>query len=145
MCIRDSSQTLLTRLGGSVSSGRTLLWILLTLLGLSQVIFDHLKRPGKGTIYSLRLRDSRKTDGKSESNQSQVSQLSEPFSSSDSSLKMSAEGFCLLHKRMIHTNHGELLRIFDTYCRVWKAGGQATLTTSTEGGLLKANLDIQLG
>ncbi len=46
---------------------------------------------------------------------------------------------------MIHTNHGELLRIFDTYCRVWKAGGQATLTTSTEGGLLKANLDIQLG
>ena len=123
---------------------------------------------GKGTIYSLRLRDSqdsqdsgtpetpktpglprlrdsRKTDGKSESNQSQVSQLSKPFSSSDSSLKMSAEGFCLLHKRMIHTNHGELLRIFDTYCRVWKAGGQATLTTSTEGGLLKANLDIQLG
>ena len=58
---------------------------------------------------------------------------------------MSAEGFCLLHKRMIHTNHGELLRIFDTYCRVWKAGGQDTLTTSTEGGLLKANLDIQLG
>jgi hypothetical protein len=46
---------------------------------------------------------------------------------------------------MIHTNHGELLRIFDTYCRVWKAGGQDTLTTSTEGGLLKANLDIQLG
>ena len=126
------------------------------------------RKNGKGTIYSLRLRDSRdsqdsgtpetpktpglprlrdsrKTDGKSESNQSQVSQLSKPFSSSDSSLKMWAEGFCLLHKRMIHTNHGELLRIFDTYCRVWKAGGQATLTTSTEGGLLKANLDIQLG
>ena len=60
-------------------------------------------------------------------------------------LKMWAEGFCLLHKSMIHTNHGELLRIFDTYCRVWKAGGQDTLTTSTEGGLLKANLDIQLG
>ena len=46
---------------------------------------------------------------------------------------------------MIHTNHGELIRIFDTFCRVWQAGGQATLTTSTEGGLLKANLDIQLG
>ena len=28
-----SGQTLLTRLGGSVSSGRTLLWILITLLG----------------------------------------------------------------------------------------------------------------
>ena len=46
---------------------------------------------------------------------------------------------------MLHTNHGELLRIFDTFCRVWRAGGQATLTTSTEGGLLKANMDIQLG
>ena len=33
-------QTLLTRLGGSVSSGRTLLWIFLTLLGLFQVAFD---------------------------------------------------------------------------------------------------------
>ena len=33
-------QTLMTRLGGSVSSGRTLLWILLSLLGASQVIFD---------------------------------------------------------------------------------------------------------
>ena len=46
---------------------------------------------------------------------------------------------------MIHTNHGELIRIFDTYCRVWGAGGQATLTTSTKRGLLTANLDIQLG
>ena len=46
---------------------------------------------------------------------------------------------------MIHTNHGELSHIFDTFCRVWRAGGQATLTTYTEGGLLKANLDIQLG
>ena len=46
---------------------------------------------------------------------------------------------------MLHTNHGELCRIFDTFCRVWRAGGQATLTTSTEGGLLKANMDIQLG
>ena len=31
------SQTFLTRLGGSVSTGRTLLWILLTLLGAFQV------------------------------------------------------------------------------------------------------------
>ena len=45
---------------------------------------------------------------------------------------------------MIHTNHGELFRIFDTFCRVWGAGGQATLTTTTEGRMLKANLDIQL-
>ena len=44
-----------------------------------------------------------------------------------------------------HTNDGELFLIYHTFCRVWKAGGQATLTTSTEGGLLKANLDIQLG
>jgi hypothetical protein len=47
-------------------------------------------------------------------------------------------------KKMLYTNHGELFRIFDTFCRMWKAGRQATLTTSTEGGMLKANLDIQL-
>ena len=46
-------------------------------------------------------------------------------------------------KKMLHTNHGELLRIFYTFCREWRAGGQATLTTSTKGGVLK--LDIQLG
>ena len=48
-------------------------------------------------------------------------------------------------KKMLYTNHGELFRIFDTFCRMWKAGRQATLTTSTEGGMLKDNLDIQLG
>ena len=36
-----NSQTFLTRLGGSVSSGRTLLWILVTLLGASQVNKDN--------------------------------------------------------------------------------------------------------
>ena len=35
------SQTFLARLGGSVSSGRTLLWILLTLLWASQVLSNH--------------------------------------------------------------------------------------------------------
>jgi len=48
-------------------------------------------------------------------------------------------------KKMLYTNHGELFRIFDTFCRMWKAGRQATLTTSTEGGMLKANMVIQLG
>ena len=33
-----SEQTFLTRLGGSVSSGRTLLWILVTMLGAAQVV-----------------------------------------------------------------------------------------------------------
>ena len=46
---------------------------------------------------------------------------------------------------MLHTNHGELALIFDTFCRVWGAGGQATLTTRTEGGKLRANLELQLG
>ena len=46
---------------------------------------------------------------------------------------------------MLHTNHGELALIFDTFCRVWGAGGQATLTTRTEGGKLLANLELQLG
>ena len=35
-----SEQTLLTRLGGSVSSGRTLLWILVSLLGTTKVVND---------------------------------------------------------------------------------------------------------
>ena len=48
-------------------------------------------------------------------------------------------------KKMLFTIHGELFRIFDTFCQMWKAGRQATLTTSTEGGMLKDNLDIQLG
>ena len=34
-------QTLMTRLGGSVSSGRTLIWIILTILSASQVGFNH--------------------------------------------------------------------------------------------------------
>ena len=46
---------------------------------------------------------------------------------------------------MLHTNHGELALIFDTFCRVWGAGGQATLSTRTEGGKLLANLELQLG
>ena len=33
------SQTFLARLGGSISSGRTLLWILVSLLGAAQVMF----------------------------------------------------------------------------------------------------------
>ena len=46
---------------------------------------------------------------------------------------------------MLHTNHGELALLFDTFSRVWGAGGQATLTTRTEGGKLRANLELQLG
>ena len=38
---RIDEQTFLTRLGGSVSSGRTLLWILISLLGAFQVIFKN--------------------------------------------------------------------------------------------------------
>ena len=46
---------------------------------------------------------------------------------------------------MLHTNRGELQLLMNTYCRIWEAGGQATLTTSTDGGELKAKLEIQLG
>ena len=46
---------------------------------------------------------------------------------------------------MLYTNRGELQLLFDTFCRVWGAGGQATLTTTTQGGELKANLEIQVG
>ena len=46
---------------------------------------------------------------------------------------------------MLHTNRGELQLLMNTFCRIWEAGGQATLTTSTEGGELKAKLELQLG
>ena len=46
---------------------------------------------------------------------------------------------------MLHTNRGELALLFDTFCRVWGAGGQATLTTTTKDGQLQANLELQLG
>ena len=51
----------------------------------------------------------------------------------------------LRSKNMLHTNRGELCRLFDTFCRVWGAGGDATFTTSTQEGKLRVNLDIQLG
>ena len=41
-----NEQTFVTRLGGSVSGGRTLLWILVSLLGASQVyLFPHFIDP----------------------------------------------------------------------------------------------------
>ena len=46
---------------------------------------------------------------------------------------------------MLHTNCGELALLFDTFCRIWRAGGQATLTTSTKDGQVQANLELQLG
>ena len=47
---------------------------------------------------------------------------------------------------MLHTNQAELNQLYDTYCRVWAAGGQATLTTTTSlEGKLTAKLEIELG
>ena len=46
---------------------------------------------------------------------------------------------------MLHTNCGELALLFDTFCRIWRAGGQATLTTSTKDGQVQSNLELQLG
>ena len=46
---------------------------------------------------------------------------------------------------MLHTNYGELALLFDTFGRIWRAGGQATLTTSTKDGQVQANLELQLG
>ena len=46
---------------------------------------------------------------------------------------------------MLHTNRGELNQLYNTFCRVWAAGGQATLTTSSLDGKLTAKLEIELG
>ena len=47
--------------------------------------------------------------------------------------------------KMLHTNQAELNQLYDTYCRVWAAGGQATLTTTSLGGKVTAKLDVELG
>ena len=36
-------------------------------------------------------------------------------------------------------------QLYDTFCRVWAAGGQATLTTSSLAGMVTAKLEVQLG
>ena len=46
---------------------------------------------------------------------------------------------------MLHTNRGELNQLYDTFCRVWAAGGQATLTTTSLEGKVTAKLEIELG
>ena len=46
---------------------------------------------------------------------------------------------------MAHTNYGELRQLFETFTRVWEAGGQTSLHLHTLGGQARATLDIQLG
>ena len=46
---------------------------------------------------------------------------------------------------MQHTNLGELNQLYDTFCRVWAAGGQATLTTTSLEGKVTAKLELELG
>ena len=45
---------------------------------------------------------------------------------------------------MEHQHWREFSRIVDVFRRVGRAGGKASLTTSTEGGQLKASLEIQM-
>ena len=46
---------------------------------------------------------------------------------------------------MAHTNYGELRQLFETFTRVWEAGGQTSLHLHTQDGKARATLDIQLG
>ena len=46
--------------------------------------------------------------------------------------------------KMLHTNQAELNQLYGTFCRVWAAGGQATLTTSSLGRKVTAKLEIEL-
>ena len=47
--------------------------------------------------------------------------------------------------KMLHTNQAELNQLYGTFCRVWAAGGQATLTTTSLGGKVTAKLELELG
>ena len=44
-----------------------------------------------------------------------------------------------------HSNYGETRQLFDTWARVWGAGGQASLHLHTLEGRARAMLDLQLG
>ena len=46
---------------------------------------------------------------------------------------------------MANTNYGELRQQFETFTRVWEAGGQTSLHLFTKDGQAKAMLEIQLG
>ena len=46
---------------------------------------------------------------------------------------------------MANTNYGELRQLFETFTRVWEAGGQTSLHLFTKDGQAKAMLEIQLG
>ena len=46
---------------------------------------------------------------------------------------------------MAHTNYGELRQLFETFTRVWEAGGPTSLHLHTLDGQARATLDIQLG
>ena len=47
--------------------------------------------------------------------------------------------------KMLHTNQAELNQLYGTFCRVWAAGGQATLTTTSLEGIVTAKLEVKLG
>ena len=46
---------------------------------------------------------------------------------------------------VLYSNLGEVQLLVDTFYRVWEAGGQASLSTSTRDGKVFAKLDIELG
>ena len=46
---------------------------------------------------------------------------------------------------MAHINYGELRQLFETFTRVWEAGGQTSLHFHTQDGQARAMLEIQLG
>ena len=51
----------------------------------------------------------------------------------------------LITSAMAHTIYGELRQLFETFTRVWGAGGQTSLHLHTQDGQARATLDIQLG
>ena len=51
----------------------------------------------------------------------------------------------ILTSAMAHSNYGELRQLFETFTRVWEAGGQTSLHLHTQDGQARAMLDIQLG
>ena len=48
-------------------------------------------------------------------------------------------------KKMLHTNQAEMNMLYDSFCRLWANGSNASLSTTCSGGKVTAKLEVELG
>ena len=48
-------------------------------------------------------------------------------------------------RKMQHTNQAEMNMLYDSFCRLWANGNNASLSTTCSGGKVTAKLEVELG